>query len=109
MATPEELQSNHRSKIYGAAKNANAYRELFGGDAGNYILGHIAGKNFVFDTTVAKSAGGGVDINQTLINEGKRQLALDILKAVHKKNIDWIRKQIEAHNEEMESRYTQGT
>jgi hypothetical protein len=94
MPTPEELRKSHRKRVFGAARNAQAFSSVFDGPDGDYVLHHICKKFHVFDTIVEKNRDGSVDIHKTLRNEGQRMAAIDMLKAA-KRDTVWIEQQIE--------------
>lgn len=51
------------------------YQEVFGSPAGQEVLMHIMKAGFVFKPTFVRG-----DVNETMLNEGSRRLALSILK-----------------------------
>lgn len=80
-------------KLNRRAKLHEHYQDVFSSPSGEQVLIHICKVGHVFQTTHVKG-----DPNETAINEGKRILALSILKFVkkdHKAVLEMIEKQLE--------------
>lgn len=60
------------------------YQTVFTTPQGAEVLAHLLKEGYFFKTTAVRDALGNVDVNQTLLNEGKRMLALSVFKYVYK-------------------------
>ena len=78
------------------------YQLVFSTPQGKEVLAHILKEGFMFKATSALKNDGSVDSNQTLLNEGKRMLALSIFKYVNKDHTQMVQ-QIEEQLKQYEN------
>ena len=78
------LLERMRRKFGKRIKTHENYQTVFTTPQGAEVLAHLLKEGFFFKTTAVRDALGNVDVNQTLLNEGKRMLALSVFKYVYK-------------------------
>lgn len=74
-----EAYRRARKTLFRRVQTHEAYQTVFGSPQGEEVLRHICRVGYVTTSTFVKG-----DPYQTSLNEGKRMLALSILKFVHK-------------------------
>ena len=85
-----------KSGLYKRKVLLDTFIRVFSTDDGKVVLAQICKENFIFDTTFVKG-----DPQQTALNEGRRQVAIGLLKFVNK-NPDTLLKQLEQQIQQYE-------
>lgn len=62
------------------ASRKRRYQEVFGTVAGQAVIAELMNENYVFSVTTAVAGDGHVDPCHTAFNEGRRAVALQIMK-----------------------------
>ena len=68
------------------------FQDVFSTTNGRYVLMHVLRAGHVFESTFIRG-----DVNETLLREGERRMALSILKQVAKDDDDALKMMQELH------------